>query len=46
MNEVDNKNRFAVAPEGQEEAGKKLAELKVFQGKQAVQGVTNARQWK
>ena len=46
MNVVDNKNRFMTAPEGQEEAGKKLAKLKAFQGKQAVQGVTKARQWK
>ena len=46
MNEVDNQNRFAAVPGDQEEVNKKLAELKAFQGKQAVQGVTKARQWK
>ena len=46
MNEVDTKNRFAVALDGQEEADKKFDELKAFKGKQAVQDVTKARQWK
>ena len=42
MNVVDNKNRFAAAPEGQEDASKKIAKLKTFQGKQVVQGMTKA----
>ena len=46
MNEVDKKNCFAVAPEGQEEAAQKLGELKAFKGRQAIQNVTEARQWK
>ena len=33
MNEVDKKNCFAVAPEGQEEAAQKLGELKAFKGR-------------
>ena len=40
MNEVDRKNRFAVAQDGQEEADKRLEELKAFKGKQAVQNMT------
>ena len=46
MNEVDKHNRFAVAPEGQEEAAQKLGELKAFKGRQAIQNVTEAKQWK
>ena len=38
MNVVNNANCLVAAPEGQEEADKKLAKLKAFQGKQAVQG--------
>ena len=33
MNEVDRKNCFAVAPDDQEEADKKLVELKAFKRK-------------
>ena len=46
MNEVDRKNRFAVAPDGQKEADKKLMELKAFKRKQAVQDMADSRQWK
>ena len=46
MNEVDKKNWFAVAPEGQEEATQKLKELKAFKGRQAIRNVTEAGQWK
>ena len=46
MNEVDKKNCFAVAPEGQEEATQKPEELKAFKGRQAIRNMTEARQWK
>ena len=46
MNVVDKQNRFVVSPEGQEEATQKLKELKAFKGRQAIQDVTEAKQWK
>ena len=46
MNEVDGKNRYVLAQDGQEEADKRLEELKAFRGKQAVQNVTESKQWK
>ena len=46
MNKVDGKNRYALAQDGQEEADKRLEELKAFRGKQAVQNVTESKQWK
>ena len=45
MNKVDRKNRFAVAQDGQEEGNKRLDDLKAFKGKQAVQNVTESKQW-
>ena len=46
INKVDRKNRYAIAQDGQEEANKRLEELKAFRGKQAVQDVTESKQWK
>ena len=46
MNKVDGKNRYALAQDGQEEADKRLEELKAFRGKQTVQDVTDSKQWK
>ena len=46
MNAVNKQSWFAVSPEGQEEAAQKLGELKAFKGRQAIQDVTEAKQWK
>ena len=46
MNKVGMKTRFVIAQDGQEEANKRLEELKAFRGKQAVQDVTESKQRK
>ena len=46
MQVVDKQNRFAVAPDGQEETTQRLKELKAFKGKEAIQTLTNVKQWK
>ena len=46
MQAVNKQNRFAIAPEGYEETTQRLRELEAFKGKQAIQNMTNVKQWK
>ena len=46
MQVVNKQNRFAIAPEGYEETTQRLRELEAFKSKQAIQNMTNVKQWK
>ena len=46
MQVVNKQNWFTIAREGYKETTQRLRELEAFKGKQAIQNMTNVKQWK